>query len=203
MSRTAAALLLLVAQIASTNAQEECVGADSVPGVSLEWDDATVTVNNLGGFGSDGDTNAAQMLKFEDVNWKGCQTPEGCQAQNYFAEEFSPPRPTQVDLEIKTAAFKLELPIHPMSRRANDGETLTAEWAYKPKMWEKNGCLVERPATRQPAPVSAPMLTPPPARTQQIRRLRRDQHAKPGDDRRPRQGGLLPVLLQARRRERR
>ena len=44
MSRTAAALLLLVAQIASTNAQEECVGEDSVPGVSLEWDDASVTV---------------------------------------------------------------------------------------------------------------------------------------------------------------
>ena len=192
MSRTAAALLLLVAQIASTNAQEDCVGEDSVQGVSLEWDDATVTVNNLGGFGSDGDTDAAQMLKFEDVNWKGCQTPEGCQAQNYFVPS------TQVDLEIKTAAFKLELPIHPMSRRAIDGETLTAEWAYKPKKASKNGCRVERPATRQPAPVSAPMLTPPPARTQQIRRLRRDQHAKPGDDRRTHQGGLLPVLLQAR-----
>ena len=190
MSRTAAALLLLVAQIASTNAQEECVGADSVPGVSLEWDDASVTVNNLGGFGSDGDTNAAQMLKFEDVNYKNGEP------QNYFGPT------TQVDLEIKTAAFKLELPIHPMSRRANDGETLTAEWAYKPKMWEKNGCLVERPATRQPAPVSAPMLTPPPARTQQIRRRRRrlrpDQHGKSVDDRPPPQGGLLPVLLQAR-----
>ena len=194
MSRTAAALLLLVAQIASTNAQEECVGEDSVPGVSLEWDDASVTVNNLGGFGSDGDTNAAQMLKFEDVNYKNGEP------QNYFA---TPARPTrQVDLEMKTAAFKLELPIHPMSRRANDGETLTAEWAYKPKMWEKNGCLVERPATRQPAPVSAPMLTPPPARTQQIRRRRRrlrpDQHGKSVDDRPPPQGDLLPVLLQAR-----
>ena len=97
MSRTAAALLLLVAQIASTNAQEECVGEDSVPGVSLEWDDASVTVNNLGGFGSDGDTNAAQMLKFEDVNYKNGE------AQNYFGPT------TQVDLEIKTAAFKLEL----------------------------------------------------------------------------------------------
>ena len=194
MSRTAAALLLLVAQIASTNAQEECVGADSVPGVSLEWDDASVTVNNLGGFGSDGDTNAAQMLKFEDVNYKNGEP------QNYFATLARPT--TQVDLEIKTAAFKLELPIHPMSRRANDGETLTAEWAYEPKKWEKNGCRVERPATRQPAPVSAPMLTPPPARTQQIRRRRRrlrpDQHAKSVDDRPPHQGGLLPVLLQAR-----
>lgn len=193
MSRTAAALLLLVAQIASTNAQEECVGEDSVPGVSLEWDDASVTVNNLGGFGSDGDTNAAQMLKFEDVNYKNGK------AQNYFGTQVDP---TQVDLEIKTAAFKLELPIHPMSRRANDGETLTAKWAYEPKMWEKNGCRVERPATRQPAPVSAPMLTPPPARTQQIRRRRRrlrpDQHAKSVDDRPPHQGGLLPVLLQAR-----
>ena len=203
MSRTAAALLLLVAQIASTNAQEECVGADSVPGVSLEWDDASVTVNNLGGFGSDGDTNAAQMLKFEDVNYKNGEP------QNYFA---TPARPTmQVDLEIKTAAFKLELPIHPMSRRAAlrgsdlvDGETVTAEWAYKPKKASKNGCRVERPATRQPAPVSAPMLTPPPARTQQIRRrggarrLRPDQHGKSVDDRPPPQGGLLPVLLQAR-----
>ena len=190
MSRTAAALLLLVAQIASTNAQEECVGADSVPGVSLEWDDASVTVNNLGGFGSDGDTNAAQMLKFEDVNYKNGKP------QNYFA---TPARPTtQVDLEIKTAAFKIELPIHEMSRRAIDGDKLTAEWAYKPKNTGANGCRVERPATRQPAPVSAPMLTPPPARTQQIRRLRRDQHAKPGDDRRTHQGGLLPVLLQAR-----
>ena len=190
MSRTAAALLLLVAQIASTNAQEECVGEDSVPGVSLEWDDASVTVNNLGGFGSDGDTNAAQMLKFKDVNYKNGEP------QNYFG----PGR--QVDLEIKTAAFKLELPIHPMSRRANDGETLTAEWAYKPKKASKNGCRVERPATRQPAPVSAPMLTPPPARTQQIRRRRRrlrpDQHGKSVDDRPPPQGGLLPVLLQAR-----
>ena len=194
MSRTAAALLLLVAQIASTNAQEECVGEDSVPGVSLEWDDASVTVNNLGGFGSDGDTNAAQMLKFEDVNYKNGE------AQNYFATEARPT--TQVDLEIKTAAFKLELPIHPMSRRAIDGETLTAEWAYKPKKASKNGCRVERPATRQPAPVSAPMLTPPPARTQQIRRRRRrlrpDQHGKSVDDRPPPQGGLLPVLLQAR-----
>ena len=161
-----------------------------------------MTVNNLGGFGSDGDTNAAQMLKFEDVNYKNGEP------QNYFA---TPARPTmQVDLEIKTAAFKLELPIHPMSRRAAlrgsdlvDGETVTAEWAYKPKKASKNGCRVERPATRQPAPVSAPMLTPPPARTQQIRRLRPDQHARSGDDRRPRQGGLLPVLLQARRRERR
>ena len=199
MSRTAAALLLLVAQIASTNAQEECVGADSVPGISLEWDDASVTVNNLGGFGSDGDTNAAQMLKFEDVNNKNGEP------QNYFGPT------TQVDLEIKTAAFKLELPIHPMSRRAAlkgsdlvDGETLTAEWAYKPKKASKNGCRVERPATRQPAPVSAPMLTPPPARTQQIRRrgkarrLRPDQHGKSVDDRPPPQGGLLPVLLQAR-----
>lgn len=193
MSRTAAALLLLVAQIASTNAQGECVGADSVPGVSLEWDDASVTVNNLGGFGSDSDTNAAQMLKFEDVNYKNREP------QNYFGTQVDP---TQVDLEIKTAAFELELPIHPMSRRANDGETLTAKWAYEPKMWEKNGCRVERPATRQPAPVSAPMLTPPPARTQQIRRRRRrlrpDQHAKSVDDRPPHQGGLLPVLLQAR-----
>ena len=195
MSRTAAALLLLVAQIASTNAQE-CVGEDSVQGVSLEWDYAGVTVSNLGGFG-DGDTNAAQMLKFEDVNNKNGEP------QNYFGPT------TQVDLEIKTAAFKLELPIHPMSRRAAlkgsdlvDGETLTAEWAYKPKKASKNGCRVERPATRQPAPVSAPMLTPPPARTQQIRRRRRrlrpDQHAKSGDDRRAHQGGLLPVLLQAR-----
>ena len=196
MSRTAAALLLLVAQIASTNAQEDCVGEDSVQGVSLEWDDATVTVNNLGGFGSDGDTDAAQMLKFEDVNYKGGEP------QNYFAELFSPPRPTQVDLEIKTAAFKIELPIHEMSRRDGDGETLTAEWAYKPKNTGANGCRVERPATRQPAPVSAPMLTPPPARTQQIRRRRRrlrpDQHAKSVDDRPPHQGGLLPVLLQAR-----
>ena len=87
MSRTAAALLLLVAQIASTNAQEDCVGEDSVQGVSLEWDDASVTVNNLGGFGSDGDTNAAQMLKFEDVNYKNGEP------QNYFAFKFSPPRP--------------------------------------------------------------------------------------------------------------
>ena len=190
MSRTAAALLLLVAQIASTNAQEECVGADSVQGVSLEWDDASVTVNNLGGFGSDGDTNAAQMLKFKDVNYKNGEP------QNYFGPT------TQVDLEIKTAAFKLELPIHPMSRRAIDGETLTAEWAYKPRKASKNGCRVERPATRQPAPVSAPMLTPPPARTQQIRRRRRrlrpDQHGKSVDNRPPPQGGLLPVLLQAR-----
>ena len=161
------------------------MGEDS--GVSLEWDKASVTVNNLGGFdGSDGGlTNSeGQMLKFEDVNYKNGEF------QNYFGQ--------QVALEIKTAAFKIELPIHEMSRRAIDGDKLTAEWAYKPKNKGANGCRVERPATRQPAPVSAPMLTPPPARTQQIRRLRRDQHAKPGDDRRPHQGGLLPVLLQAR-----
>ena len=93
MSRTAAALLLLVAQIASTNAQAECVGADSVPGVSLEWDDASVTVNNLGGFGSDGDTNAAQMLKFEDVNYKNGEP------QNYFA---TPARPAVSDRHTRT-----------------------------------------------------------------------------------------------------
>ena len=87
MSRTAAALLLLVAQIASTNAQEECVGEDSVPGISLEWDDASVTVNNLGGFPRfERDTNTAQMLKFEDVNNKNGEP------QNYFGPT------TQVDL---------------------------------------------------------------------------------------------------------
>ena len=158
-------------------------------------DYAGVTVSNLGGFGPD-DTSAAQMLKFEDVNYKNGNP------QNYFNDYFSPARPTQVDLEIKTAPFKVELPIHEMFR-----DVLTTARRSQP-----SGRTSRRIGLKTGAASNGPPLASPPRSARRCSRLPLRARSKSGDgdapsarstckirdDRRAHQGGLLPVLLQAR-----